>query len=525
MKLSAPPTRSTWLRWLAISLLTASIVLRCTNLGGKVLWHDEVYSASRTAGYIGVNVESELFQNRLVTAADLLTYQQLSPDRGWGNTWEALQTHPEHPPLYYLLLRLWREWFGSSVATLRSLSVAFSLLVFPALYWLCVELFSPAVGVAAVALMAVSPVNLLYAQEAREYSLWTFSTLVATALLVRARRSQSLRTWGAYALALAANFYITLLSLPIAVAHGLSVLALEKFRWTPTVKAFGIALLAAVVSFGPWLWVAIVGWDALQEKTGWTTMPVPARVLVSLWGLHLSSAFIDLGFQLNDPYTAIIPPLCLIGCGFAAVYLWRKGPTDAKWVLLSIAAVPTLALVLPDVLLGGRRSTMTRYFLHSLTAIQIACAYFLVSNLGRSGKKRLLWRSAAIGILAAGLLSCGLIARAPTWWNKVVGYHNATIAEAIAQSDRPLVISFRSSTALGNIGSLAHLVPPTTKFLLLPTSPPPQLTLPPSFESVFVCDISADYERVFSEQFGATLVPLRDRKGAPLRVQRVIWDS
>ena len=71
------------------------------------------------------------------------------------------------------------------MTAIRSLSALISLLVFPSVYWLCRELFNVPLLVpgVAIALMAISPIQLVYAEEAQEYILWLVTILRSSALL------------------------------------------------------------------------------------------------------------------------------------------------------------------------------------------------------------------------------------------------------------------------------------------------------------------------------------------------------
>ena len=66
------------------------------------------------------------------------------------------------------------------MTAIRSLSALISLLIFPCIYWLCRELFNVPLSVpgVAIALMAISPIQLVYAQEAREYILWLVTIII-----------------------------------------------------------------------------------------------------------------------------------------------------------------------------------------------------------------------------------------------------------------------------------------------------------------------------------------------------------
>jgi uncharacterized membrane protein len=73
------------------------------------------------------------------------------------------------------------------VTAFRGTSALFGLLLPAAAFWLMRELFGrgPVPWVAA-ALVAFSPLHLLYAQEARQYALWMLLFLASSAALQRA---------------------------------------------------------------------------------------------------------------------------------------------------------------------------------------------------------------------------------------------------------------------------------------------------------------------------------------------------
>lgn len=153
-------------------ILVIGIFFRCYNLDRKVYWHDEVFTSIRVSGYNVKTIIANEFQGKIISPQELLKYQTIPADNTWRQTLERLIEHPEHPPLYYIYSWGWQKIFGSSIAATRSLSVLFSLLVFPSLYWLCWELFnSTTIAWMAIAITAISPVHIIYAQEAREYSL------------------------------------------------------------------------------------------------------------------------------------------------------------------------------------------------------------------------------------------------------------------------------------------------------------------------------------------------------------------
>ncbi|HEY9806251.1 MAG TPA: glycosyltransferase family 39 protein, partial [Candidatus Obscuribacterales bacterium] len=194
-----------WLSFLVVVLLALGIFFRFTNLDQKVYWKDEAFSSMRIAGYAKSDVFDEVFHGQVVGLAAVKKYQTFSPEKTVGDTINSLaEENPEHPPAYYVLARLWARYFGDSIAAIRSFSAVLSLLVFPCAYWLGMELFEAVLPTwITLGLIAISPFHVLYAQEAREYSLWTTTILLSSAALLRAIRHRTALNWGIYAVSLA----------------------------------------------------------------------------------------------------------------------------------------------------------------------------------------------------------------------------------------------------------------------------------------------------------------------------------
>ncbi len=91
----------------------------------------------------------------------------------------------QHPPLYYLLLHAWAALGTDTPYHVRLLSVLFSTGAIPVVYLIGRRMSGPLMGTAAAVLLAVSPFNIRYAQEARMYALLTFNVAVAIYALVR----------------------------------------------------------------------------------------------------------------------------------------------------------------------------------------------------------------------------------------------------------------------------------------------------------------------------------------------------
>ena len=465
------PSRS--LRSLIAILLVLGIFFRFTHLDRKVYWHDETITSIQTVGYIGANVRDRIFNGEIMSIEDLQSYQQLSPDKNLVETLKAFAKYdPHHPPLYYIILRLWMELFGSSIAAVRSLSAIFSLLAFPCIYWLCKELFDlPTVRWIAMALFAISPFHLLYAQEAREYSLWTVAILLSSAALLRATRLNTKRSWAIYGATLALGFYSHLFFVLVVMAQGVYAI-LKGVRGIKAMTAAIMSLLAGILMFMPWLIVMVTNLSRIQKSTSWSRQgSLDLAFSIKWWTRNLSHLFVDLdpGYDFfdalgrDDPFTI---PIILILTGYALYYLWRQTSPKVWMFVFTLIVVPAVPLVLPDLIFGGWRSLVSRYFVPCYLGIELSVAYLFASQIVAAKKvwHQRFWQLATVVLISGGVLSCTIISQSESWWNKHVNYYYPEGAEIINQSPRSLVVS--DTNLIGNVLSLSYLLDPKTKLQL-----------------------------------------------------------
>ncbi|MGL5194519.1 MAG: glycosyltransferase family 39 protein, partial [Chroococcales cyanobacterium] len=392
------------LRVLVAFVLAIGIFLRFYNIDQKIYWIDEVHTSLRVAGYRKSNFYEQLPIGETLTIAQLHEFQSLSPERGWGDTLNALAENAEHAPIYYLLTRLWMELFGNSITVTRSVAAILSLLAFPAIYFLSLELFSaPIVGWIALSLVAVSPLHLLYAQEARQYSLWTVVTLVSGLALLRSLRLQTPRSWAIYAGTVVLGFYSHLISGLVFFGHGLYVGFREQWKWTQSFKSYLIASGVGCAALIPWI---VVYFQNNSRLGGWLERDLPLPALVKRWVVNLTSVFFDLHslypqrfFDVESvedltPFAwgnvwgyAVIPILLLVG--YALWVTLRKTPKFVGGFLLTSLAANALFLMLYDVISGGQRSGIARYLLPSYLALQLAVAYLFADRLRLDAGKNL----------------------------------------------------------------------------------------------------------------------------------------
>lgn len=170
--------------------------------------------------------------------------------------------------------------------------------MFPAIYWLCIEIFkSSLTGWIAIALITVSPFQLLYAQEAREYCLWEVTIVLSSAAFLRAIQSHKNNklNWFFYSFSIALGLYIYPLTALVAIAHGIYLIAIEQLRFSKRFIAYIMALFGGFLTFLPWLLVMLKN---PIKGLGWTSEEVSKLSLIKTWSGNISRIFID--FNLDS---------------------------------------------------------------------------------------------------------------------------------------------------------------------------------------------------------------------------------
>ena len=149
------------------TILLLALGLRFYQLDAQSFWNDEGNSARLSERSLALIVEG--------TASDI------------------------HPPLYYLLLRGWRELLGDSEFGLRSFSAFVGVLTVAGVMAIGLAIWRKKWQVAALAglLTAVNPALIYYSQETRMYALLAFWGVLSTWLFVLATAQKRAGGWPA----------------------------------------------------------------------------------------------------------------------------------------------------------------------------------------------------------------------------------------------------------------------------------------------------------------------------------------
>jgi hypothetical protein len=303
-----PPAVQRWLSHPATPVLGLTVlgaVLRVAHLGSKSLWYDEAVMFRIADGSFGHVMASNASDNSA-------------------------------PPLFALMLWVVIR-LGSSEAMLRAIACAAGVLSIPTIYRLARQFVPHPASVFAALLVAVSPSQVLYAQQAREYTLAVLIAMLAllgaVAFVRRPDVAHALGLGGAVILALCTQYGLALLLAGAGVVVAASLAKGHSGRtawglWIAT-QVTGVAFIVACIL--PLLRRQIasgaggVGVAAPYLADGF--WEGSARSLVRLAGLQ-TSRILELAFP-----SLLFLLLCLLGLAAAL----RR---DDRRLVLWLFAVP-----------------------------------------------------------------------------------------------------------------------------------------------------------------------------------------
>jgi len=154
-----------------------------------------------------------------------------------------------------------------------------------------------------VALAAVSPLQIRYAQEARSYALWGALLLAATLVLMRASERGGIGRWSAFAALLAVSLWTQPLSLLLILPFAILVLVpgpdSPAAGWSrgrgaraAAFAPFAAATCAALLAWLPWAWAIAANRGAASQTTAWSGASPGALARGRAWLGVLTSVFL-----------------------------------------------------------------------------------------------------------------------------------------------------------------------------------------------------------------------------------------
>ncbi len=415
-------------RFLLLAILLLATGLRFYRLDAQSFWNDEGNSARLSERAIPLIIEG--------TASDI------------------------HPPLYYLILRGWRELVGETEFGLRSFSAFAGILTAAVTFALGKELevrarargkSAPlALALTSSFLTAVSPPLIYYSQETRMYALLALWAVLLTWLLLRwqacvVRRASSVRWAVVYVVVAAAGLYTHYFFPAILLFHNFIILVwlIRNGRRSPAhpltrspLFRWALMMFATFLLYLPWLPIFI-------RQAGGRPGARP------LFGAFLLDGARWLSFGATiDVETAVIPLIAAVFLVMAGMlFHWRRlgtaifgfvvpvlfmyaaGTAQPEFFKFMLTAVPFWSLIaaaglerlkIKDIRLRRLQSSI---FILSIIILLVGNGSSLVNLYNNPAYARADYRGMAARIAAENPPNAGIILDAPNQWEVFTYYH------------------------------------------------------------------------------------------------------
>ncbi|MHB8059824.1 MAG: glycosyltransferase family 39 protein [Gaiellaceae bacterium] len=259
----------------------------------------------------------------------------------WSGFLHWIHASEGNMSLYHLLLFGWARVVGSSEVAARSLSAVAGVASVAVLFLLAKRLAGMRVALLAGLLMAVNPLYVRYAQEARGYSLCLLLVTLASYLFVRALDRPSWANWIAYTLVAGLSAYAHVFALLVPASHAVSLLFVDRRALPRRKLAISAGLL--LLSQAPLAYLlaasgqsSAVGWVASNNAVGRLFVEIHARkplagAVLILGAVFLLFVYRPLARRFGSPTHAtstwsrlfvmswlLVPPVLV--AGFAVVH-------------------------------------------------------------------------------------------------------------------------------------------------------------------------------------------------------------
>lgn len=304
-------------QWLAVNffLCLIYIAVRFWNLAASCLWFDEIFS---------------------VHAAE----------HGWDSLFWFVAQDLIHPPLFYVLLKIWISIGGESVFWLRFLPVIFSIIALIPFYFLCRELkLKHSTIVLALTFLAANGALIKYSQEVRMYSLLFCLSLFSMWFFTRFFNSgKSFIALVIVNILLVSTHYFGWLVV-------FSELIAIVFLQTERIRQILIMCGAVILSFTPWIFAV---WQASKinadvvQNIGWMSRPTIRLIFQFVFDVIEPFYYQQSSDYPTSIFLITVPLLLLIGAAKIFYFAgWKNKSEKQAFYLLSIfVAVPILSVFL-----------------------------------------------------------------------------------------------------------------------------------------------------------------------------------
>ncbi len=368
-------------------LMALGLILRLHGLSRRSLWTDEFFTLFQATGHglDALRYLQELSQKKppeALRAGGLKRFLRDDPARGIKDVSNSVLVTDTHPPLYFWLMHFWMRAFGESALVLRSFSVLMGVLCIWAAYCAGRVLFGNKAAVFSAVFTCISPFAVMYAREARSYSLILLLALLSVMFLARFdRKRRALDAVGFAAvnsLGIYTHYFYIFVSLAqffyFSVAHRLDA---------PLLRKFYLAFICSLLLFSPW-YLRVMERGYNFYLTEW---------LFGFPGFMNKLYYLAAGFIRYVAIYAAGNPLSSVPMLAAValfIYMGWRTPREAlkSWrrellFCVALTGLPLAGMCCMDYALHGAVLRQERFWTFSFAGFILLAGYFLSHNFSR----------------------------------------------------------------------------------------------------------------------------------------------
>jgi len=526
-------------RKIVIACATLAIVLgvaaRVDHLESRLLWQDEAFSMLRITGH----TEAELygaFNGRITPVSAFLKIDQLAPGRGLGVVFASLGEEPQRGPAFYGAARIWAGLFGDGTGAMRLLPALLGVVGIALAFALGCEL-APGAGIVLASLVALSPIEIHFSTQLREYVAIADATLLASWMLLRGLRYGGALQWSTYGVALVVGFYVSPIFLSVLLAHVAVVAGAVRRDGIKTALSWLVATIIALALLAPWLTWSIIASHSHTSDVAWLRGSYTPKAYATKWLFNVGAVFFDAEFARTILGVVLAPILAIVALAYIRLGGRGVDPLSSR-LAAGLSLCTLMPLVLLDVVDRSHVEAVARYQMPTWLGVDIVVALLIARGLTGARRAHTLALAAFAFLLACGAFSLWAARPYPVWWDDNEHINEELAAGVIANQPRPtLVIATKADDRAPYALVLAHYLPPGTELLLVPGAPPlpsvhrgsTYLFLPSSSELAELrreCNSACSLTDV-SPSMGIAIPSLTNRGAqdslAPIRPDNLLW--
>jgi uncharacterized membrane protein len=466
---------------IALLAVAIGVVARLDSLGHKLFWQDEAYAMLRVTGHEQADLD-RLFDGRTHAASELLAVDRLDARRGLPATLASLREEPQRGPLFYVTARVWAAALGDGVARMRLLSACVGIAGIGFAFLLGRRLAGGTGGAVLAALVAISPIEVRFSQQVREYEAIAAATLASAWLLLRAFERRSFARWTAYAGSLIAGLFVSPIFGAVVVAHGIVAAVAARRDGRAVFSGWFAAIVLAGAVCAPWFLASLAAASGHANDLAWLRAPYSLKSYAVKWGFNAGAAFFDAEFARVRYGVVLVPILALELAAVVSAGLW---PRDAVVRALALATltcslVPLVAL---DVVQRAHFESVTRYQMTTWIGIDIVVALLVARACAAGGNAARAGAAAFAFLVACGTFSAAFARPYDLWWDDNEHLDERTVGAAIARGAPAPVLATKDGSAEPYALVLSRYLPAATPMLLYGVVVP---SLPPAPSRIYV---------------------------------------